>query len=94
MRGQKLRSGVNWQGAINVKGIKHMGIKQRPGEFCCAGTRFIFQNVFILYIDYVHGNAQGQKQICKKYIPLILYSVLQHQEFVNSPVSLGDRKET
>ena len=28
VRGHKLRSGVNWQEVLNLKGIKHTGIKQ------------------------------------------------------------------
>jgi hypothetical protein len=31
VRGHKLRSGVNWQGALKQKGIKHAGIKQGLG---------------------------------------------------------------
>ena len=60
MRGHELRSGVNWQGAINRNCIKQMGIKQCLGEFCGTGTSFILRNVFGSYILYVHSNAQGQ----------------------------------
>jgi len=33
MRGQKLRNCVNWQGALNPKGIKQMGVKQGLGIY-------------------------------------------------------------
>jgi hypothetical protein len=31
MRGHKLRSGVNWEGALGQKGIKQTGTTQGPG---------------------------------------------------------------
>ena len=31
MRGHKLRSGINWEGALEQKGIKQMGTKQGRG---------------------------------------------------------------
>ena len=45
MIGHKLRSGVNWEGALEQKGMKQMGTKQGPG---------IVRNVLLLSAASYH----------------------------------------
>jgi hypothetical protein len=49
MRGCKLRSGVNWQGALKQKGIKQMCVKQHLGVFFLL-MQVLFYKMHFFYI--------------------------------------------